>query len=285
MEIVTALQLLGFAEYEARAYIALVKRNPVNGYELAKNSGIPRANIYAVIDRLTARRAVVRLDEPGGTRFAPVPPAELLRRLGGEFQQIANDASRSLEALGTPTEPEAVWNVHGYPALLDQARSAISTAQREVLLAVWPQEASLLKPAVSAAEARDVAITTLCMSACEQECGGCRGRIYRYRVVPASAKRWLVVVPDGDEVVAGEVESESEAFSIKTRQRLVVDVASSYIRRSIALAAVITDLGPRLEELVSDDTRAMLASLDPAAEDHDFLEHMRRLMRGEDHLS
>jgi hypothetical protein len=276
------LQLLGFAEYEARAYVSLVKRSPVNGYELAKNSGVPRANIYAVIDRLAARRAVVRLDEPEGTRFAPVPPAELMRRLGGEFQQLANDATRSLEALGTPTEPEAVWNVRGYRALLDQARSAIDGAQSEVLIAVWPQEASLLQSTINAAEARDVAITTLCMSACEQECGGCRGRIYRYRVVPASAKRRLVVVPDGDAVVAGEVESDADAFSIKTRQRLVVDVASSYIRRSITLAAVIADLGPRLEELVSEETRTMLASLDPASDDHDFLEQMRRLLTGED---
>jgi hypothetical protein len=147
---------------------------------------------------------------------------------------------------------------------------------------VWPQEAALLAPAIRDAEARDVTVTTLCMTACAQECGGCRGRIYRYRVTPAVAKRWLLIVSDGDAAVAGEVGSDSDAFSIKTRQRLVVDVATSYIRRSIALAAVIGDLGPRLEELVSDETRTMLASLDPVAGDEDFLERMRRLMTGDD---
>jgi hypothetical protein len=201
--------------------------------------------------------------------------------LGGEFQQIADDTSRSLEALGTPAEHEAVVNVHGYPALLDQARSAIGAAQRAVLLAVWPQEAALLQPTIRDAQTRDVDVTTLCMAACAQECGACRGRIYRYRVTPADAKRWLVVVPDGDAVVAGEVDSDAEASSIMTRQRLVVDVASAYIRRSIALAAVVADLGARLEDVLSEDTRAILASLDAGgAEGEDLLEQVRRLMTG-----
>jgi hypothetical protein len=46
---------LGFSEYEARAYLALVQRNPLNGYELAKVPGVPRANIYAVLQKLKER--------------------------------------------------------------------------------------------------------------------------------------------------------------------------------------------------------------------------------------
>jgi HTH-type transcriptional regulator, sugar sensing transcriptional regulator len=99
MELVAALQLLGFTEYDARAYIALVGHSPVNGYELAKSSAIPRANIYAVLDRLTERRAVLRLEDENGTRYVSVPPADLMRRLRTEFVAIAEDASRSLEAL------------------------------------------------------------------------------------------------------------------------------------------------------------------------------------------
>jgi hypothetical protein len=38
------LQQLGFSEYEARAYLALLQQNPLNGYELAKVSGLPHKN-------------------------------------------------------------------------------------------------------------------------------------------------------------------------------------------------------------------------------------------------
>ena len=51
-DITALLQQLGFSEYEARAYLALLQRNPLNGYELAKVSGLPRANVYAVLQKL-----------------------------------------------------------------------------------------------------------------------------------------------------------------------------------------------------------------------------------------
>ena len=50
--IVELLQKLGFGEYEARAYVALLQNRPLNGYELAKASGLPRANVYSVLQKL-----------------------------------------------------------------------------------------------------------------------------------------------------------------------------------------------------------------------------------------
>lgn len=280
MEIVPALQRLGFAEYEARAYLALVKRSPLNGYELAKASGIPRANVYGVLERLGARRVVLRIDEPGGVRYAPVPPAELMQRLGSEFQEVAEQTSRELEALEVATEREPVWNVQGYAALLDQARAALRAARRSLLLAVWPPEATALRADVAAADERGVQITTLCMAACENECGGCRGDVYRYRAAPEGTARRLVVVLDGEDVVAGEVGADGDAHSVRTRQPLLVDICGSSVRSSIALAAVVADLGPRLGETLAPQTRAVLDAAAPAGDTAGFLDRMRTLRIG-----
>ncbi|MEA2689149.1 MAG: HTH-type transcriptional regulator, sugar sensing transcriptional regulator [Candidatus Eremiobacteraeota bacterium] len=277
MEIVPALQQLGFAEYEARAYVALVKRSPLNGYELAKASGIPRANVYGVLERLAARRAVVRLDEPGGTRYAPVPPAELMRRLGSEYQDVAADTSRALEALEASAEHQPVWNVRGYSALLDHARATLSAAQRSLLLAVWPHEATALRADVAAADERGLKITTLCLAQCERECGGCRGEIYRYRAMPDAAPRRLVVVADGAEVVAGDIGPGDDTHSVRTQQPLLVDICSSAVRSSIALASVVSDLGPRLDKTLSPRTRTVLDAAAPAGGGEDFIDRMRAL--------
>ncbi|MBN1935168.1 MAG: TrmB family transcriptional regulator, partial [Anaerolineae bacterium] len=32
---------IGFSEYEAKAYIALLRENPITGYQLSKLSGVP----------------------------------------------------------------------------------------------------------------------------------------------------------------------------------------------------------------------------------------------------
>jgi sugar-specific transcriptional regulator TrmB len=95
---VTLMQQLGFSEYEARAYLALLQRNPLNGYELAKVSGLPRANIYAVLQKLEERGAVVRLEMPNGARYAPVSPNQLTQRIGNRFQEALGAAQRAGES-------------------------------------------------------------------------------------------------------------------------------------------------------------------------------------------
>src|ERR1700722_13524607 len=71
------LQMFGFSDYEGRAYVALVGREPLNGYELAKAANVPRPNVYAVLDKLLGKGAVTRLDRPDGTAYAAVAPREL----------------------------------------------------------------------------------------------------------------------------------------------------------------------------------------------------------------
>jgi sugar-specific transcriptional regulator TrmB len=262
-EIVELLQGLGFGDYEARAYVALLKRSPQNGYELAKASGLPRANVYSVLDRLEERDVVVRLDTPSGTRYAAVPPTELIDRIGSRFSENLGAAQRMLEGMSAPPEYEYVWNARGYESLLDHARTLIDSAQRRLLVATWTPEAIALAGNLAAAEGRGVEVVTLCLQACAVECGGCRGAIFRYRLAPEYSSRWLVLVQDETEVLAGEIGPGDEALTVRTRQRLLVELSAWYIRHSIALAGVVKDLGGQLPNLLSPETLASLASLGP----------------------
>jgi DNA-binding MarR family transcriptional regulator len=279
IEVIGILQQLGFTEYEAKAYTALLQRSPLNGYELAKASGLPRANVYGVLDKLQERGAVVRLDTPSGARYAPISPTELAQHLSSHFQTTLDTARHALDNVNAPAKYEYIWNTHGYPVLLDQARALLAAAQEQALVAIWPDEALTLAEDLAAAEKRGVKITTLCLAACARECGSCRGHIYRYYVPPEERNRWLVLVPDGQEVLAAEIGPGEEALAVRTRQRLLVDLISWYIRHSVALAAVVNDLGGRLQGLLSAETRSILASVGPVAGNGGWLQHMRRLLR------
>ena len=262
-EILQALQGLGFGDYEARAYVALLQRSPLNGYELAKASGLPRANVYSVLDKLEERGAVMRLDTPSGTRYAAVPPSELVGHIGSRFSENLDAAQRMLEEIAAPPAYEYVWNARGYESLLDHARTIIDSAQKRLLVATWTQEAHALAGNLAAAEERGVEVTTLCLRACAAECGACRGAIFRYRLAPEYDSRWLVLVQDETEALAGEIGPGDEALTVRTRQRLLVELSAWYIRHSIALAGVVSDLGEQLPDLLSPQTLASLASLGP----------------------
>ena len=71
-ELVQRLQALGFSQYEARAYCALLQKSPANGHEVAKLAAIPTSKVYETLERLKQKGAVlVQRSEP--TLWAPVP--------------------------------------------------------------------------------------------------------------------------------------------------------------------------------------------------------------------
>ena len=275
----TLLQQLGFGDYEARAYVAMLQRSPLNGYELARASGVPRANVYGVLQKLEERGAVVRLESPAGVRYAPVPPSELAQRLEDRFQETLAATQRSLQELAQPAEYDYIWNARGYAVLIEHARALIDAARARLLVAIRPAEALGLAAHLAQAEARGVEVTTLCMDGCPSECGCCRGHIHRYRVAPEQHQGWLVLVPDDAEVLAGEIGPSEATLAVRTRQRLLVDLVSWYIRHSIALAAMVGDLGDHLDQLLGPEAQAVLSTVGPA-EQGGWLAHMRRILNG-----
>lgn len=272
------LQQLGFSQYEAQAYVALLQRNPLTGYELAKVSGIPRPNIYPVLARLEERGAVVRLEDTGGTHYAPVAADELVKRLQSQFHASLEAAHSSLSQVGQVTEHEHIWNTRGYPAMLEHAQTVVDGAQAELLVAVWPQEAEALGDSLRSAEARGVQVNTLCLAGCTNECGYCHGQVHRYTVAPRLQERWLVLISDQHEVLAGEIKPAGEALAVRTCQKMLVSLSTWYIRHSIALAAVLRDAGDQIEALLTPETRHVLASVGPGGAEGGWLEHMRHLL-------
>jgi HTH-type transcriptional regulator, sugar sensing transcriptional regulator len=280
-DVIALLQQLGFSEYEARAYLALLQRNPLNGYELAKVSGLPRANIYAVLQKLEERGAVVRLETPEGSRYAPVAPSELTQRIASRFQNVLGAAQQALEDLATPADPEYVWNIRGYTPLFDHAHALLDATQKWLLVAIGHQEASALAQPLAQAEARGVEVITLCLDECPTECGNCRGTVCRFCAAFAVDRRWLVLVSDDAEMLAGEIGPQDDVLAVRTRQRLQVDLASWYIRHSMALTAVLSELRSRQDQAIGPEARAILRAADLSDRRGGWLDHLRALLQYE----
>src|SRR5919201_6450769 len=83
--LIQRLQALGFSQYEARAYCALLQKAPANGHEVSKTAGIPTSKIYETLERLHHKGAVlVQRSEP--TLWAPVPHRDLMARLRQQME-------------------------------------------------------------------------------------------------------------------------------------------------------------------------------------------------------
>ncbi|CAM5185808.1 hypothetical protein CDEF62S_03838 [Castellaniella defragrans] len=272
MDTVTALQQLGFSEYEARAYAALVGEGELNGYGLAKKTGIPRANVYAVAEKLLARGALLRIEHEGGQRYVAVPPAQVLRKLEAQHRQALDTAQRTLAQRPVRREPVPVFNLRG-SELLAKGEQVIRDCHESLLVAIQPADASALAQSLRQAADRGVRITTLCLQACDGVCGGCQGDIHRHALAPVGSARWLVLVADQSIALVGQV-SEGVSEGMTTRQPLMVELAADFVRQNLGLAAICQGLGSRLEGLLPP---AVLAQLNDLYPDGGFPAYLRAL--------
>ena len=112
------------------------------------------------------------------------------------------------------------------------------------------------------------------------ECGGCRGRILRNKVVDTPGARWLLLVAGGEEMLAGEIPTDQEVTVVRTRQPLLVKMTGWFIQHAMALGVLLADAGDVLENHLLPATHAVLAELDPHGPEG-WLAYMRQLLRSE----
>lgn len=255
----TLLQQLGFTEYEARAYIVLVKQGGLNGYQLAKHSGIPRANIYAVAGKLLERGAVTRSQGSRGQLYQAVAPGALLRSIRAGQQRALKAADRAFAHMDEAREPAMVFNLRG-GELLVRARQLIDACQSSLSLAIQQPEAAALADALQGAHARGVAITTLCLEACQTPCGGCQGQLHRFQLAPRDGSRWLVMAVDTEQALVGRF-SGPDVEGLVTGQHLVIELVDAYIRQSLTLATLGDELAGRFQGLLSEQAQQLLETL------------------------
>jgi HTH-type transcriptional regulator, sugar sensing transcriptional regulator len=271
------LQKLGFSEYEARAYVTLLSRNPLNGYELAKASGIPRPNIYPVLQKLEERQAITPLETTSGIRYVPLPPETLTERLNNHYSQILAQTQHALTAARAKEEGDVIWNLRGYNTVLQQAQTMIESAWGSLVLGLWQPESLALAEATQNAQQRGIEMITLCLQVCPVECGTCRERVYRYQIAPSQANRWLIVVRDDAEMLFANLDQE-QAYAMHTRQPNFIQLASWYVRHSIALTAILTEYGEQLNTSLSPQAREALQAVTLGKGDN-WLDYMLNLVR------
>jgi len=250
---------LGFSEYEAKAYVALLKENPATGYQVSKVSGVPRSMVYEVLGKLTARGAAMELRKEGKTQYAPIPPQEFLNQLHREYEDLVASLKDDLTALDPTSDLEYVWNIEGFDNVMGRAQEMIRQAEGRVYMAVLPTTYPHLKPALESAIARGVRVVVYSSQTLDLP----GGRVVINSMSQDHLKRpeglGLILVVDGDEVLIGERLTATQARSSWTQSPLFVLVAEHHLRTDLYLPRILDELGDRAEELIHEDDWELFA--------------------------
>ena len=204
-ELVQRLQALGFSQYEARAYCALLQKSPANGHEVAKLAGIPTSKVYETLERLRTKGAVlVQRSEP--TLWAPVPHRELVGRLRRDMESTFSAVEQGLAQLGYEQDTALTWSLSGRGHVVDSIRRAIERARERLAGAIPARELAELGSSLEAAAERGVRVDLVTdEDAAIDLQDGDRLRIRQRPDGGPDKGRLVVVVADGNETVLADL--------------------------------------------------------------------------------
>jgi HTH-type transcriptional regulator, sugar sensing transcriptional regulator len=204
-ELVQRLQLLGFSQYEARAYCALLQRSPANGHEVAKTAAIPTSKVYETLERLLQKGAVlVQRSEP--TLWAPVPYRDLTGTLRERMESNLTAVEQGLAQLGHEQDTKLTWSLSGHGHVVDSMRRAIDRTRARLVAAIPNGALDELTPALRAAAERGVAIDLVAGDGAALDLP--EGERVRARRRPDGGQgddRLAVVLGDGEETVLADL--------------------------------------------------------------------------------
>ncbi len=203
---------LGFTEYEAKAYVALLRLGPATGYQIAKESGVPRSMIYESLNKLAARGAVLTQSFADMVRYAPVPPEQVLSRMRRELDDNLEALSQDLEGIATnEASIGTTWNLTGRQNILAYARQMIERAQHEIALSVGDDdELDELQPRLQAAYDRRLSL--LVVSTVPYDAGPVPVIVYAHGpLLRQAVGHGLTLIVDGREALIGEVDRSESA--------------------------------------------------------------------------
>jgi len=255
--------------YEAKAYVALLAAGrAINGYEVAKRSGVPRSTVYESLAKLITRGAAFEVQlEDGLTGYVALPPDSLLERIRRSYDGNFDLLSSVLPQISEPLKSHLVHNLEGRDPVLDRTRDLLRVAKKDLYISAWSDELEDLSEALLEAELRGVEVALLRFGNSDVSAGNTYDHVFASSnvVLERVGCRLLVVAQDREGVLIGGALG-NDMWGIFSDDPAVVLLAVEFVRHDIAIQVLVEHMGlAAVGHLFSTDETLMRLATDLGA--------------------
>jgi sugar-specific transcriptional regulator TrmB len=236
---------LGFTEYEAKIYLALLSQHPATAYTLSQISGVPHSRVYDIARRLIKRGLAIRVDR-SPDRFSPLSPNELLSKLKRESQRHISALKKSLDTLRFQSDFDPVWNITDREEALAMIQQLISEASQRIYLGIWDEELEEVSLTLKRSASSGVEISLLVYGSSELDFG----QVYYHstEMLASGSDRTVDCVVDSAACLSGSLHGGEGCQVVWTRNPGLVQSIEEYIIHDLYLAEIQKHLGDTMEE-------------------------------------
>ena len=258
MDLLADLSAIGFTEYEAKVYLALLKDHPATGYQISKQAGIPRSMVYEALGRLDVRGAVLKTEEAKAMLYRPMSPDALLGRLTDDLQRRIETLLPGLQTLYTTRDEGHLWTFTGEDPVLSYAQDMIANVQNEAMLVLTDSNLNRLRQVITAAHERGVSIGALLTGEGNLEVGEVSYHPPRESQLHKLTDS-LVVVVDEQEVLIASSDPTSYSATVTTNANMV-QIGRQFVWMELFTHRIFSKLDLEVLDQLDPEDRHILES-------------------------
>ncbi|TQK73716.1 transcriptional regulator [Brevibacillus sp. AG162] len=228
------LQTFGFSLYESKVYEALASSGePLDAAMVVKHSGVPKAKIYEVLNRLVEKGMVLDTVSEKKKRYTALPLDSLVEKLTRQFQ---TDVKKLTSSLSHKTvRDDRVWSLKVDESIRAECKQLIQRATRSIRISAWSDDFLEYEPLLEMKEKEGVEIEALVIGQISTKLSCV------HSFIPVQEhqglERYQLIVADQDEMIfAGEEDTGWHA--IKTRGQPFVKFFADSFYHDVALTKI-----------------------------------------------
>ena len=243
-DLVEKLKEIGFNSYEAKVYIALLKKYPATGYEVSKLANIPQSRTYDTLKVLEEKGIVV----PTNTKpvsYTPIKPKQLISSYQKKINSTINYLEKHLpEVKDNYNEP--VVTITSKNSIHNKIIEVIQNAKKEIYLEIWSQDFRFFEQELLNAYNRNVEIRIVGYDNFSSRFGLVFEHAFAKDIEMSLGGRMIALAADNSEGVMGKIfsnKSDNQDLNmIWTKNQNIVFMIKEFIVHDMYLIDVEENL-------------------------------------------
>ena len=254
MDIIQLMKKYNFTENETKAYISLLQYSNMSGYEVSKQSGIPRSKIYNILEILLNKGAILSTQSQP-IKYSAVPVDEFIAQLKISTSLDFENMENSLGEFNIQSKNPELWKINSYSNALTKLKLMLRQATSEVYIQIWENEIdNEILALLVAIEKKADKFILICFSE-NQHYNLPLKKYYKHGFEHAKIQedngRWLSAVIDNQVLFGSNINSDYDF--VWTYNSTMVFLTKEFIIHDAYTAHILEKLGDYGKEVFGDD--------------------------------
>jgi len=246
-EVIEHLKELGFNTYEAKVYLALLKKYPSTGYEVSQIANVPQSRAYDTLKALEKEKIVVATNSKPVT-YTPIKPTELTQRFKRKVNLTLEFLDKNLPNVKDDyTEP--ILSISGSVNIREKVIEIIKNAKKEIYIEIWSYDFKMMEQHFLDAYNRGVEIKIVGYDSFRSNFGLIFEHSSAKEIETSLGGRMIILVADNKEGIIGNSSSinSENVHVVWTKNSGIVLLIKEFIVHDMYLIDVENNLSEQMK--------------------------------------